>query len=453
MRIAMVVPNPCAPDFRVQKQAETLAMAGHEVCVFCTMGSGLPAEEIRAKVRYRRLNWQPRPPLVAMKGLFRVPGPHRQRSGAVISPPVKLEAAGVREVPHGRLARLIGPRYATILRQWISRRIQTVYQPYLEASFARVFVPAISAFDPDAVHAHDLLSLPGAATVTRETGARLIFDSHELEAHRNPPLTPARRRQVERMEARLLIQATAVLTVGDRIADHLAQEYGIARPLVIYNSPRLADQQSGPPLAVPDIRSLAGAPDNALVLAYTGNIAPNRGLETAIDALGLLRSRGDDRPGGRPVCLVAMGRCPPAHAIALTERAEKRAVQDRLFLVPPVAPEIVSRQIASADAALIPIIPRALSYEYAMPNKLFEAIMAGLPVLASDLTEMGDFLRRTGLGTTFKPEDPAAMADAIHAAFPDGKGAISSPSTTLIESISWEAQAEKLTDLYARLSH
>lgn len=60
-RIAMLVSNPCSPDFRVNKQAESLAQAGYEVRVFCTWkpGLGIPIYERINGVTYVRREWNP----------------------------------------------------------------------------------------------------------------------------------------------------------------------------------------------------------------------------------------------------------------------------------------------------------------------------------------------------------------------------------------------------------
>lgn len=60
-RIAMMVSNPCSPDFRVNKQAESLAKAGYEVRVFCTWkpGLGIPVHEVINGVTYVRREWNP----------------------------------------------------------------------------------------------------------------------------------------------------------------------------------------------------------------------------------------------------------------------------------------------------------------------------------------------------------------------------------------------------------
>lgn len=60
-RVAMLVSNPCDPDYRVVKQAETLARAGYEVRVFCTWkaGLGIPIQEVVNGVTYVRREWSP----------------------------------------------------------------------------------------------------------------------------------------------------------------------------------------------------------------------------------------------------------------------------------------------------------------------------------------------------------------------------------------------------------
>ena len=60
-KIAMLVSNPCSPDFRVNKQAESLAAAGYEVRVFCTWrpGMGFPTREVINGVTYVRYEWNP----------------------------------------------------------------------------------------------------------------------------------------------------------------------------------------------------------------------------------------------------------------------------------------------------------------------------------------------------------------------------------------------------------
>lgn len=310
--------------------------------------------------------------------------------------------------------------------------------------FRRSFEQAITDWFPDVIHAHDTMALPAAANAAQRSGARLIFDSHELETHRNPPQLWINRAQTRRIEARYLPQADHVITVGHKIAEHLAQEYAIARPSVIFNSPQLepsplpARWQQAPRT---DVRQETGLPPETPLLVYTGNVAMNRGIEQTIEGLAQYHL---DHPGAPAVHLSTVGRAPDAAQRALTSLASRLDLAERLHFHDPVAANDVTRFIATATAAVIPIIPQTLSYEYAMPNKLFEAALAGLPILGADLAEMGPFIRDNGLGQTYDSRAAAAFSQGLHAvlAQPRSTGA-SHP-----EAYSWETQSKQLLEIY-----
>ncbi len=56
-KIAIVVPNPCNPDYRVIRQAETFARQGHEVRIYATKGPHTPGYEVFNGVTYFRERW------------------------------------------------------------------------------------------------------------------------------------------------------------------------------------------------------------------------------------------------------------------------------------------------------------------------------------------------------------------------------------------------------------
>src|SRR5437867_8655775 len=74
------------------------------------------------------------------------------------------------------------------------------------------------------------------------------------------------------------------------------------------------------------------------------------------------------------------------------------------------------RLVASADISVIPTEPNSVGNEFGIPNKLFESMMVGLPVVASDVPEVAQILAKTGAGVTYPaamPQDPAALAAAV----------------------------------------
>jgi glycosyltransferase involved in cell wall biosynthesis len=82
-------------------------------------------------------------------------------------------------------------------------------------------------------------------------------------------------------------------------------------------------------------------------------------------------------------------------------------------VLPAVPQEELIEWIAGADVAVMPIQPSTLNHRLTVPNKLFEAMAAGVPVVASDLPGMAPIVRETGCGLLVDPTDPVALAAAI----------------------------------------
>ena len=112
-------------------------------------------------------------------------------------------------------------------------------------AFRAVFAPPMQASAPDLIHCHDSMPLLAAQRTAQLTGAALIYDSHELEAHRNIFMPSYLRAKIMDVEARILPKADGVITVSDCFADDLAQMYSIARPHVDNYFVSLCDAASG----------------------------------------------------------------------------------------------------------------------------------------------------------------------------------------------------------------
>lgn len=443
--VVMLVSNPCDPDFRVTKEAESLVKAGYRVTILCTWRaeSPVPVEDEINGVRYLRRFWDAADVLRRLVGRGR-PDPTRQTQVAE-TPPQQAAAVPKR-------ASAPSPTKAW-LRKWARRGLSKGYAYIAHWTYTRTFAEALRAQKPDIIHAHDGVTLPCAAKVARQTGAKLVFDSHELETHRNPPLSPLRRAHVRYLERRYLPRADKVITVGERIADHLAADYPIDRPTVILNAPPSVPGPVPARWDVPDRRDIrrdAGLTAESFIFAYTGNITLNRGLEIGLQAMTRLQSFVPNSGGAR-FDLVAVGRCFEDQEAILRKMARTLGLQDRFHILPPVAAHRVPGYISAADVSLIPILPMALSYELAMPNKLFEATLSGNPILGSNLTEMGAMIRKERLGLTFDPSDPDDCAEKmleLVRRFPDFKRDADRQSE-LTAQYAWEAQEQRLIDTYS----
>jgi glycosyltransferase involved in cell wall biosynthesis len=149
---------------------------------------------------------------------------------------------------------------------------------------------------------------------------------------------------------------------------------------------------------------------------------------------------------------VAIGPGPDAPALA--RRIERLGLVGRAFCLPPVPLDELPALTASADIGLSVFQNTSLSYYLAAPNKLFEYMRAGLPIVASDFPEVARLWEAGDLGERVDPADPSAVARAVSALYEDAdrRRRIAETAQRLArERFSWEGEARKLIALYAEL--
>jgi len=155
------------------------------------------------------------------------------------------------------------------------------------------------------------------------------------------------------------------------------------------------------------------APPDAFVAMFVGQHGTYSALETVLDAADLLR--GD--PLVRFV-LVGGG----DRKAALVQEAADRGLSNVAF-VDPVPKREVPAWLARADVCLLPYQDREL-FAGALPNKTFDYLGAGRPVVAAvPEGELSRLVRASGCGVAVPPEDGAAMADAVRRLAADRDGA------------------------------
>src|SRR5258707_8571264 len=134
--------------------------------------------------------------------------------------------------------------------------------------FARAATRELVAFNPDVIHAHDLVTLSCGARAAGLLGARLVYDAHELETHTNyHSLSRQTTRWIARYEAMLIRRCDEVLTVSVSIAEWLANEYDIARPTVVMNAP---ERVSTTPTRA--LREVIGVSRDTQLVVYVGSV-------------------------------------------------------------------------------------------------------------------------------------------------------------------------------------
>ena len=299
------------------------------------------------------------------------------------------------------------------------------------------FLTSVSSYD--LVHCHDLEPLPLAVAAKVMLGGRLriVYDAHELETEKIAA-RGLRKIMSKVMERLLMPFVDELITVGERIAEWYAKKYSRRKPCVVMNSPLLCNAEKSEVL-----RELIGISHETRLFLYLGVLSEGRSVELMLDAF----SGCDDR------AIVLMGGGGTSReGRRLEDLVRKRASREaNVFFLRPVPRNKVVEYASSADVGLCLIEDKCLSYRYCLPNKLFEYGMAGTPVLASNLPELTEVVKRYGCGVICSELTAEGIRIAIDECLAVDVLAMGARARRWAEERCWETQEKKLVDLYREL--
>jgi len=296
----------------------------------------------------------------------------------------------------------------------------------------------------DLVHAMAYMGIPIGLDLGRRDHAAVIYDARDIyvDAANLARLPGPARRLFGWVERRWAQRASRVVTVNDPYADVMERRFGVPRPLVVLNCSKRRDVPATPPRRFHERLSL---PESTRVVLYQGGFSRDRGIEQLIAALPLL-------PADAALVLLGYG----SLQAELEAQAATPAFADRLFVLPAVAPDELLDWVGSADVVAMPIQPSTLNHRLTTPNKLFEAMAAGVPVVASDLPGMSGIVRETGCGVLCDPTGPSAIAAALRSILdapePERIAYRERAVAAAHGAYSWETQVEILLAEYGRLT-
>ena len=220
----------------------------------------------------------------------------------------------------------------------------------------------------------------------------------------------------------------------------LERRLGTTDIVVVHNCPPRWD----PPQPPEDrIRHAADIPAGAPVVLLHGGFQAGRGIEQTVAAFG--------RPGFEAVHLVFLG-----YRLGVLDPILAESPSGRFHVLPAVDPDQVVPWVAGADVDVMVFQPTELNNVVSTPNKLFESLAAGVPVVSSDFPSRRRIVIDDPdgpLGAVCDPTDPDAIADAIEGILglePVARADLRARCLRAAhERWNWETESAKLVDLYA----
>ena len=456
-RLVLVLPSSGEFDSRTYRIATTALARGHEVTVLARWQNGLPLEEEHpAGYRIIRIPASTADglPFAGLRAWVGAVLRRRRGRSSTLASSARAAAASSGDdrdatraeddgsaVPSAPGLGAATQRRASPPRRAFAALVRRLAIPLTIRSHRRR--AELVAPPADLYHGMAYMGIPVALALGRRRQAPVVYDARDiyLEARNLARMRGPARWLLASAERRWAHAAARVVTVNQAYADVLEKRLRVPLPLIVMN----CSYRYTPP--EPRERRfherLGLAPDRPVVL-YHGGLFPHRGIEELIEAMGSV-------PDAE---LVLMGY--GALEAELPERIAASAAAGRVHVLRAVPPAELHDWVAAADLAAMPIQPSTLNHRLTTPNKLFEAMAAGVPVVASDLPGMATIVAETGCGVVCDPTDPAAIAAAIRqildapaaarAAYGDrGRAAAH-------DRYNWEAQAAILFEEYGRLT-
>jgi glycosyltransferase involved in cell wall biosynthesis len=278
--------------------------------------------------------------------------------------------------------------------------------------------------------------VPGLMTRARSAGLTVLFEAHNVSAalveekqEKNHAVGALALKAAERaaLERSILDSADGLICTQTATLERLLAMAPRGIPSIV-----LGNGTHLPPRIDPGTRK-------EIDILYCGSLKKWKGVDTLVEAMA----------GLAPYRLTTVGPMVPEDVARLRETAERAGVFDRVSMLPPVAPADVWSLYARARVGVIPLPEEGYveARDFTSPLKLFEMMAAGLPIVASRLRSLLEYVG-DDQAVLVEPDDPRALAGGLRRALEDGPAAarMAAAARALAAEHTWDGRGERIVD-------
>jgi len=285
----------------------------------------------------------------------------------------------------------------------------------------------------DVITIHSLGLLPIGVLYKFIYKSKLVYDAHEYETETHN-LKGIRKKLSKILEKFLIRYADKVICVSESIVNEYKKLYPfIEKPALVLNTPPYKKIEKK------DLfREKFGIGKERTIFLYQGGLSKGRGIEILIDTF---KSIEDDK-----AVIVFMGYGP------LEEEVKKASKEyDNIYFHSAVSPDVLLDYTSSADFGILFYENNCLNHYYCSPNKMFEYLMAEIPVIVSNLYEMKRLVEKYKIGVVAKENSVKGLKKAIKEALKLNKEKLKENIKKVKKIYNWEEQEKVLLEVYKGL--
>ena len=282
----------------------------------------------------------------------------------------------------------------------------------------------------DIIHCNDLNALPVSVIVKlfSKRPIKIVYDCHEYQTEIKG-LKGFKQTLARGLERWLIKYTDIILTVSNGIAEEYVRIYNVEKPRLVLNTPPYKQVQK-----TNIYRQKFNIDEETSIFLYQGGISAGRGIEVMLEAFKGL-------PDNLVIIFMGYGELMPLVQVAANQH-------ENIFYHPAVSPDVLLDHTVAADFGICFTDNTCLNHYYCLPNKLFEFLMADLPVIVSNLPELRGVVEQFEVGLVAKNSDTEALKEAVRSIHKLDKQQTLLNVEKVKKVFNWEQQEKVLLEAY-----